>query len=204
MRLQKCHRRDLYPFRASGFEDHCRPDDSTVAQGSGTVLCRSSGAAILWRAGRFYDFGASDGSGAGRRRCDCQKSPVDGRNGSEKKRLRAPFARILRTISMRTPSTARTVRKMRRLKLPFSLQHGTPRALSTCLARSFASTRMTTTAEITNLLDLDARGLTEYCACLGEAAFRARQLQRWIHQAGAVDFDGMTDLAKAFREKLKA
>src|SRR5260364_18914 len=121
-----------------------------------------------------------------------------------KKRLRAPFARILRTISMRTPSTARTVRKMRRLKLPFLCTHGTPRALSTCLARSFASTRMTTTAEITNLLDLHARGLTEYCACLGEAAIRARQLQRWIHQAGAADAARMTALARAFRENLYA
>src|SRR5260364_164298 len=57
MRLQKMPSARSIPFRASGFEDHCRPDDSTVAQGSGTVLCRSSGAAILWRAGRFYDFG---------------------------------------------------------------------------------------------------------------------------------------------------
>src|SRR5260363_67107 len=92
---KKCHRRDLYPFRASGFEDHCRPDDSTVAQGSGTVLCRSSGAAILWRAGRFYDFGASDGSGAGRRRCDCQKSQLMGATDPKKAApgtIRADFA----------------------------------------------------------------------------------------------------------------
>ncbi|HVL10395.1 MAG TPA: 23S rRNA (adenine(2503)-C(2))-methyltransferase RlmN, partial [Burkholderiaceae bacterium] len=32
--------------------------------------------------------------------------------------------------------------------------------------------------------------------------FRARQLQRWIHQSGADNFDGMTDLARSLREKL--
>ncbi len=61
-----------------------------------------------------------------------------------------------------------------------------------------------TTSKTINLLDLDAQELAEYCARLGEKAFRAKQLQRWIHQAGAADFDGMTDLAGAFREKLKA
>jgi 23S rRNA (adenine2503-C2)-methyltransferase len=54
-----------------------------------------------------------------------------------------------------------------------------------------------------NLLDLDAAGLVAYCASLGEKPFRAKQLQRWIHQFGAHDFDGMTDLAKSLREKLK-
>ena len=54
-----------------------------------------------------------------------------------------------------------------------------------------------------NLLDFDAAGLVAYCASLGEKPFRARQLQRWIHQCGAHDFDGMTDLAKSLREKLK-
>jgi 23S rRNA (adenine2503-C2)-methyltransferase len=54
-----------------------------------------------------------------------------------------------------------------------------------------------------NLLDFNAAGLTAYCASLGEAPFRARQLQRWIHQRGAADFDRMTDLAKSLREKLK-
>ncbi|WP_153100687.1 23S rRNA (adenine(2503)-C(2))-methyltransferase RlmN [Paraburkholderia hayleyella] len=54
-----------------------------------------------------------------------------------------------------------------------------------------------------NLLDLDAAGLVAYCGSLGEKPFRARQLQRWIHQYNAADFDGMTDLAKSLREKLK-
>jgi 23S rRNA (adenine2503-C2)-methyltransferase len=54
-----------------------------------------------------------------------------------------------------------------------------------------------------NLLDLDADGLVAYCGELGEKPFRAKQLQRWIHQYNAADFDGMTDLAKSLREKLK-
>ncbi|EON12054.1 MULTISPECIES: 23S rRNA (adenine(2503)-C(2))-methyltransferase RlmN [Pandoraea] len=55
---------------------------------------------------------------------------------------------------------------------------------------------------LTNLLDYDPDGLAAYCGTLGEKPFRARQLQRWIHQMGAADFDGMTDLAKSLREKL--
>jgi 23S rRNA (adenine2503-C2)-methyltransferase len=59
------------------------------------------------------------------------------------------------------------------------------------------------TASTVNLLDLDAAGLVAYCDSLGEKPFRAKQLQRWIHQFGVDDFDGMTDLAKSLREKLK-
>jgi 23S rRNA (adenine2503-C2)-methyltransferase len=60
-----------------------------------------------------------------------------------------------------------------------------------------------TSSPTVNLLDLDAEGLVAYCGSLGEKPFRARQLQRWIHQYNAADFDGMTDLAKSLREKLK-
>jgi 23S rRNA (adenine2503-C2)-methyltransferase len=55
---------------------------------------------------------------------------------------------------------------------------------------------------LTNLLDLDPAQLVAYCAQLGEKPFRAKQLQRWIHQFGASEFDAMTDLAKSLREKL--
>ncbi|MGO4764832.1 23S rRNA (adenine(2503)-C(2))-methyltransferase RlmN [Cupriavidus sp. 2KB_3] len=55
---------------------------------------------------------------------------------------------------------------------------------------------------LVNLLDLDADALTAYCGELGEKPFRARQLQRWIHQFGASQFDAMSDLAKSLREKL--
>jgi 23S rRNA (adenine2503-C2)-methyltransferase len=56
---------------------------------------------------------------------------------------------------------------------------------------------------LTNLLDFDPAQLVAYCADLGEKPFRAKQLQRWIHQFGASNFDDMTDLAKSLREKLK-
>jgi len=58
-------------------------------------------------------------------------------------------------------------------------------------------------APLTNLLDFDPAQLIAYCAELGEKPFRAKQLQRWIHQFGASDFDSMTDLAKSLRDKLK-
>jgi 23S rRNA (adenine2503-C2)-methyltransferase len=53
-----------------------------------------------------------------------------------------------------------------------------------------------------NLLDFDLKGLTVFCAGLGEKSFRATQLFRWIHQKGATDFEQMTDLAKPLRLKL--
>jgi 23S rRNA (adenine2503-C2)-methyltransferase len=58
-------------------------------------------------------------------------------------------------------------------------------------------------ATLTNLLDLDPAQLVAYCGELGEKPFRAKQLQRWIHQFGVANFDDMTDLAKSLREKLK-
>jgi 23S rRNA (adenine2503-C2)-methyltransferase len=59
---------------------------------------------------------------------------------------------------------------------------------------------MTTT---TNLLEFDLDGLAAFCQQLGEKRFRATQLFRWIHQRGASDFDAMSDLAKALRDKLR-
>jgi len=53
-----------------------------------------------------------------------------------------------------------------------------------------------------NLLDMDPAQLIAYCGELGEKPFRAKQLQRWIHQLGVSDFDAMTDLAKSLRDKL--
>ena len=54
----------------------------------------------------------------------------------------------------------------------------------------------------TNLLDFDLEGLAAFCEQLGQKRFRATQLFRWIHQKGASNFEQMTDLAKALREKL--
>ena len=55
---------------------------------------------------------------------------------------------------------------------------------------------------MTNLLDFDLDGLTRYFAEIGEKPFRAKQVMRWMHQAGADDFGQMSDLAKSLREKL--
>ena len=57
-------------------------------------------------------------------------------------------------------------------------------------------------AATVNLLDFDPAQLVAYCDALGEKPFRAKQLQRWIHQFGASQFDQMTDLAKSLRDKL--
>ncbi|MGI4848272.1 MAG: 23S rRNA (adenine(2503)-C(2))-methyltransferase RlmN [Janthinobacterium lividum] len=56
--------------------------------------------------------------------------------------------------------------------------------------------------QLINLLDFDPGQLVAYCATLGEKPFRAKQLQRWIHQYGASDFGAMSDLAKSLRDKL--
>ncbi len=58
--------------------------------------------------------------------------------------------------------------------------------------------------KLTEVSSLTLEGLTRFFTEeLGERAFRAGQLYRWIHQRGATSFDEMTDLSKALREKLK-
>ena len=54
-----------------------------------------------------------------------------------------------------------------------------------------------------NLLDFDPAALTAWFAEHGEKPFRARQVLRWIYQAGESNFDAMSDLAVSLREKLK-
>ncbi len=54
-----------------------------------------------------------------------------------------------------------------------------------------------------NLLAFDAAGLEAWFTGLGEKPFRARQVLRWIHQAGEGDFARMSDLAKGLRAKLE-
>jgi 23S rRNA (adenine2503-C2)-methyltransferase len=53
-----------------------------------------------------------------------------------------------------------------------------------------------------NLLDLDRQGLEAFFTAMGEKAFRASQVLKWIYQGGVDDFDDMTNLSKALREKL--
>ncbi len=54
-----------------------------------------------------------------------------------------------------------------------------------------------------NLLNLDDTGLKAFFADIGEKAFRATQVMKWIYQFGIDDFDAMTNLGKPLREKLK-
>ena len=58
------------------------------------------------------------------------------------------------------------------------------------------------TVERINLLGLDGSALSELVGQWGGKPFRARQLQRWMHQRGADSFDAMTDLARDFRGQL--
>jgi 23S rRNA (adenine2503-C2)-methyltransferase len=53
-----------------------------------------------------------------------------------------------------------------------------------------------------NLLGLTPVELEAYCVSLGEKPYRAKQLMRWIHHAGADDFAAMTDIGKALRARL--
>ncbi len=57
-------------------------------------------------------------------------------------------------------------------------------------------------ADPINLLGLDAPALTQLVGQWGGKPFRARQLQRWVHQRGVSQFDEMTDLAREFRAQL--
>src|SRR5688572_19111667 len=53
-----------------------------------------------------------------------------------------------------------------------------------------------------NLLGHTPAELEAFSLALGEKPYRAKQLLRWIHHAGADDFHAMSDMAKTFRETL--
>jgi len=55
-----------------------------------------------------------------------------------------------------------------------------------------------------NLLGLPKPELEAFFASLGEKPFRARQIMKWIYKQGVGDFEQMTDLSKALRERLAA
>lgn len=55
----------------------------------------------------------------------------------------------------------------------------------------------------TNLLDLYRADMEAFFVELGEKAFRATQVLKWLHQYGVDNIDAMTNLSKALREKLK-
>ncbi|WP_371376402.1 bifunctional tRNA (adenosine(37)-C2)-methyltransferase TrmG/ribosomal RNA large subunit methyltransferase RlmN [Thalassotalea aquiviva] len=54
-----------------------------------------------------------------------------------------------------------------------------------------------------NLLNFDHQMMREYFAEIGEKPFRADQIMKWMYHFGYDDFDKMTNLNKALREKLK-
>lgn len=58
-------------------------------------------------------------------------------------------------------------------------------------------------AQRTNLLGLSKSKMEAFLQTLGERPFRAIQLLKWIHQQGVTDFDAMSNISKALREKLK-
>ena len=53
-----------------------------------------------------------------------------------------------------------------------------------------------------NLLNFNQAQLADYFASIGEKPFRAKQLMRWMHHFGILDFSQMTDIAKSLRDKL--
>ena len=64
---------------------------------------------------------------------------------------------------------------------------------------------MSGNTEKVNLLGMGLSAMTQFFTeQLGEKRFRAVQVLKWIHQRGVDNFDDMTDVSKALREKLKA
>ena len=53
-----------------------------------------------------------------------------------------------------------------------------------------------------NLLGLDRQAMEAFFAAMGEKAFRATQVMKWIYHHGVDDFEAMTDLSKALRTRL--
>ena len=54
-----------------------------------------------------------------------------------------------------------------------------------------------------NLMNLDQKALEAFVQVIGGKPFHGRNLLKWIHRLGVVDFDAMTDLSKSLRERLK-
>jgi len=53
-----------------------------------------------------------------------------------------------------------------------------------------------------NLIGLDRKAMESWFLQQGEKSYRARQLLKWIHGRGVVDFSAMTDLGKSLRARL--
>ncbi|MEX1033421.1 MAG: 23S rRNA (adenine(2503)-C(2))-methyltransferase RlmN [Cellvibrionaceae bacterium] len=57
-------------------------------------------------------------------------------------------------------------------------------------------------SERPNLLGMSQRQLEAFFASIGEQRFRAAQVLKWIHQAGVIDLNAMSNISKGLREKL--
>jgi 23S rRNA (adenine2503-C2)-methyltransferase len=56
--------------------------------------------------------------------------------------------------------------------------------------------------DLPNLLDFTLEETEEFISSLGKEKFRARQLRKWLFQAGSLSFEKMTTLARDFRANL--
>ena len=112
-----------------------------------------------------------------------------GATDPKKAATRALFAPISLKASTRTRCTAR-------------IRPRTPPSKSRIFFQRSTSARARRVNVMVNLLGLSPVELQAFCAALGEKPYRAKQLLRWIHQAGADDFGAMTDISKALREEL--
>ena len=54
-----------------------------------------------------------------------------------------------------------------------------------------------------NIRQLSEQEIRDYVAKTGEKPFRAKQIQEWLWQKNAHDFDAMSNLSQAFRQQLK-
>ena len=59
-------------------------------------------------------------------------------------------------------------------------------------------------SEKMNLLDLDRAAMEAFFTRIGEKAFRASQVMKWIHQHRVTDIAEMTNLSKSLRDNLQA
>lgn len=64
------------------------------------------------------------------------------------------------------------------------------------------STLQIPSAPRTNLLGMTREQMEDFFLSIGEKKFRAQQVLKWIHQIGVDDFEHMTNVSKALRQKL--
>lgn len=70
-------------------------------------------------------------------------------------------------------------------------------------AFSLKDSAVETIAPKTNLADLGLKDFEALTIGMGFKAFHGRNLFKWIHKHGVVDFEGMTDLSKTLRKRLQ-